>query len=45
MDETFEFIAKVRFIMTAENASVAEQILRDHLEQISYDIESIEEVK
>jgi hypothetical protein len=45
VNETFEFLATVRIILEAENVEVAERIVRGDLEQIAYEIESVEVVK
>lgn len=42
--ETFEYLAVVRVITEARNAEKGMEIVREQLEQVSFDIESIEEV-
>jgi hypothetical protein len=45
MMPTFEYTAVVRVITDARNAQEGEEIVREQLEQTTFDIESIEEVR
>jgi hypothetical protein len=42
---TFEYLATVRVIVEADDSDAGEANVREQLEQITFDIESIEEVR
>ena len=44
MEEPFEFLCTVRIIVTAKTRQAARAIMVTDLEEIAYEIESIEEV-